>query len=465
MKIFMSALFLMAVANTVSAGETDVKSTDTLMPYNAAGKWGFVARDAARVEFALAPIYELAYPFRNGRAAVRQNKPWGFIDDKGTVVIPFQYDDVQSGIFRSGVAIVKKANRYGVIDRDGKELLPCTFKSIFLDEKEVRLIASIDNPADPADFSGLNGLYDLTGKLLMPHEYTHIYPQFKGGVTAVEIKGKHALASSTGQLLTPLQYQQILHSDITHFIAVKEKELGTDVYDEHGKLLFSAPYPYVGTLVDNRASYKDPATKLFGYLDSEGKIAIVAQFVLSGKFSEGLAIVQRKTGGDVEAIDTAGNSMGTVPNAFIRLDKFNNGHVWLADRTDKKVYLYNRRLEKVFPQGFYYAADFDANGLARAQAVAKLNGLINMKGEWVVQPEWTLIEASSVPGQYIVSKDREKGIVNATGQTLFKPQAVSISKWDEQFVKIARAGFFSGNDYHCLWRHDGVVFYNAKKPE
>ena len=458
-------MFLMHATMAAEGDAKPAAQADTLMPFNEAGKWGFVARDAKKVEFALPPAYELAYPFANGRAAVRQNNLWGFIDDKGALVVPCQYDDVQRGIFRAGVAVVKKAGQYGVIDRDGKEVLPTKFKTITLDDKEGRIVAAIPHPTDANDFNGLNGLYDLSGKNLLPHEYQYIYAWFKGGVTAVEKDGKHGLASSDGKLLTPLQYEQILHSDISHFIAVKDKGQTNDLYDEHGKLLFSAAYPYVGALVDNRAVFKDPVTKLNGYLDATGKIAMPAQFVLAGKFSEGLAIVQRKTGGPVEAIDADGKTVGTAANSFIRLDKFKNGHVWLADCTDKKVYLFNKKLEKEFAQGFYYATEFDENGLSRAQAEAKINGLINLKGEWVLQPEWSSIELSSVPGQYIVKKDKECGIVNAAGQVLFKPQAVSIEKWDAQFVKIAPPGFTRDNAYHCLWRSDGVFYYVAKKPE
>lgn len=438
---------------------------DALMPFNAGGKWGFLAGDSNGGNFALAPAYELAYPFREGRAAVRQNKLWGFIDEKGVSVVPFQYDEVIKGVFRGGVAVVKKTGMFGVIDRDGKEVLPLKFKSVTLDEKEGRLIAVLPNAADPNDFFGLHGLYDLSGKMLMPHEYKQIYPQFKGGVTVVDKNGLRGLASSSGQLLAAPQYEQMLHSDISHFIALKEKGQVADVYDEHGKLRFSARYPYVGALVDNRAVFKDPATKLNGYLDGAGKIALAAQFVMAGTFSEGLAVVQRKIGGAVEVIDADGKSVGSAPNAFIRLDKYKNGHVWLADRTDKKVYLYNKRVEKVFPQGFHYAADFDTNGLALAQEAAKQNGLINMKGEWVLKPEWTMIEASSVPGQYIVTKEREKGIVTVTGQVIFKPQAVNIEKWDEQFVKIAPPGFVTGGEYHCMFRGDGVYFYKEKLGE
>lgn len=437
-------------------------ASERWMPYNSGGLWGFMARDAKNVQFEIPPTYELAYPFRFGLAAVRQNKLWGFIDGKNAVVIPFQFEDVQGGMFKSGVGIVKKGGKFGVIDRTGKQILPFQFKTITLDEKVARLTVTIPDPADAGNFLGLSGLYDLQGNSLTPKEYSHIYPWFKNGVTVVQMDGKYGLMSSGGELMTPIQFEQMFHSDISHFIGAREHGQKYDLFDERGRHRFSVEYPYVGALNDNRAVFKENGTKLFGFLDENGEAVIPAQFVLAGNFSEGLAIVQRKTGGPVEAIDVHGRSMGTAPNSFIRLDKFKNGTVWLADRTDKKVYLYDKKLQKVIPQGFQFAADFDVNGLARAQAGPKQFGLIDKKGDWVVQPEWTNIQLSSIPRQYIVSRDKENGIVSSTGEVLFKPQAISIEKWDEDFVKIVPPGFMNGNEYHCFWRNDGVFYYSGK---
>jgi hypothetical protein len=436
------------------------------MAYNTNGKWGFVARDARRVEFILPATFEMAYPFRYGRAAVRKGTQWGFINDKGEVVIPYQYEDVQKGVFRNGVAVVKKGGKYGVIDIAGKEILPPKFDSIVLAEKEGRLLASIPNTADENDFFGLHGMYDLAGKQLLPHEYQDIYPRFKGGVTVVMKKEKSAIVAADGKLLTPLTYDRMLHSDISHYIGVKEKEKTTDLFDERGTRLFTAPFEYVSKLSDNRAVYKDPAAQnKYGYYDGTGKVAIPPQFFTAMSFSEDLAVTKRTVSGPVELIDTTGKTVATIPNVFTRLDEFRQGVIWLASNADKKIYLYDKKGAKVFPQGFDYAADYDENGLSRAQMPDKKYGLINKKGEWVIKPEWTAIEASSIPGQYIVTKDKDRGIVSATGEVLFAPQGIVIDGWDADFVRIRPPGFQVDGEYFCFWRKDGVYYYDQRKAE
>lgn len=62
--------------------------------------------------------YENAGSFRYGFAAVKIGEKWGFINTKGDVVIPPEYDTV-SGMTSDKYAIVKKGEKYGIIDETG----------------------------------------------------------------------------------------------------------------------------------------------------------------------------------------------------------------------------------------------------------------------------------------------------------------------------------------------------------
>ena len=52
------------------------------------------------------PQYEDAKSFNEGRAAVKQNGKWGYIDQTGTLVVPCEYDF--AGYFSGGVSVVAK---------------------------------------------------------------------------------------------------------------------------------------------------------------------------------------------------------------------------------------------------------------------------------------------------------------------------------------------------------------------
>jgi len=84
------------------------------------------ARGVLTYEDHIAPTYEDAQTFSEGLAAVKQNGKWGYIDQDGKTVIPFQYD--LACAFSEGYAVVGKYvgttnyDRYqlGFIDKNNK---------------------------------------------------------------------------------------------------------------------------------------------------------------------------------------------------------------------------------------------------------------------------------------------------------------------------------------------------------
>ena len=72
-------------------------------------------RGVLRYEEHIAPKYEEAQPFYEGLAAVKQNGKWGYIDETGKTVIPFQYDI--ACVFSEGYAVVGKSIRTETDDK------------------------------------------------------------------------------------------------------------------------------------------------------------------------------------------------------------------------------------------------------------------------------------------------------------------------------------------------------------
>ena len=62
--------------------------------------------------------------FSDGLSRVKQDGKYGFIDRKGTIIIPINliYDDVDD--FSNGLCRVKKDDRYGFINKIGKLIVP-----------------------------------------------------------------------------------------------------------------------------------------------------------------------------------------------------------------------------------------------------------------------------------------------------------------------------------------------------
>jgi hypothetical protein len=76
----------------------------------------------AEGEEAVAPQYDLAYPFSEGMAAVRLAGKYGYLDENGNEVVTPKYDFTWR--FIGGYAAVKLGEKYGFIDKTGKEVVP-----------------------------------------------------------------------------------------------------------------------------------------------------------------------------------------------------------------------------------------------------------------------------------------------------------------------------------------------------
>ncbi|MDO4728584.1 MAG: WG repeat-containing protein [Bacteroidota bacterium] len=77
-------------------------------------KFGFVNHQG-KIKIPL--IYDAAWDFSFGLAAVKQKDKWGFINEKGKVAIPFRYD--YADYFSEKIAPIKYNNQWYHIDKKG----------------------------------------------------------------------------------------------------------------------------------------------------------------------------------------------------------------------------------------------------------------------------------------------------------------------------------------------------------
>ena len=92
-------------------------------PVEVRGRWGYIDRRGA---LAIAPQFDAARPFSEGRAAVQTAAGWGFVDPAGRLAVAPAWDevsDVAGG--RARVAARTPAGlRYGFVDAEGAEVVP-----------------------------------------------------------------------------------------------------------------------------------------------------------------------------------------------------------------------------------------------------------------------------------------------------------------------------------------------------
>ena len=98
-----------------------IAASAQLTPFYSASNDKYGYRDASGKEV-VAPKYDLAYSYNEGRAAVRLAGKYGYLDESGNEVVAPKYDFTWH--FIGGFAAVKSGKLFGFIDKSGQEVIP-----------------------------------------------------------------------------------------------------------------------------------------------------------------------------------------------------------------------------------------------------------------------------------------------------------------------------------------------------
>ena len=156
----------------------------------------YVYVDSASSETWTDSVYDFAYPYASnyhkkwyangsmlvpGCALVMKFDDFGasdffYIEKDGTPVNQKTYDEIVQ--FSANMAFVQKADRHGIINSQGQEILPCKFQRIYFDTSLKLGIL----------FNGKSwGMFNITGKLITPIQYSNILSPFSSITVNVDI--------------------------------------------------------------------------------------------------------------------------------------------------------------------------------------------------------------------------------------------------------------------------------------
>lgn len=206
--------------------------------------------------------YDKAWGFREGRAAVRIDDKWGFVDTSGEMVIPLIYDDASSfsdglalvqlgeskiyirpdgtqafiiesdvsvGGFSEGRAAFRKGGSEGIIDKVGKVVLPPTYREIneFSDG-----LAAFESD------KGFWGYLDTEGRVVIPPTLMQVL-DFSDGFAAVKTKGKWGYIDKSGQFKIPARYVEEPGNFYKGLANVGNLDIGVVFIDKKGRVKFT----------------------------------------------------------------------------------------------------------------------------------------------------------------------------------------------------------------------------------
>ncbi len=188
------ALLLSACSSPDDGGadeQAQVSETAQLYPIKEVGKWGYMNRDG---HLAIAPKFDAAWPFSEGRAMVQSNGLLGYIDATGDFVVEPMYED--AWYFSNGLAPVRDDTQWSFIDRDGRTVVSGVFE-IRPDDSEGSGVVTVE--LDRVRVDGRYGFKNANGQVVIDPKYDQAW-YFVDGLARVQIDGLWGYIDRNGDM-------------------------------------------------------------------------------------------------------------------------------------------------------------------------------------------------------------------------------------------------------------------------
>jgi hypothetical protein len=297
------------------------------IPYRKGKLWGYVDSIKNRL---IAPQYERAdffWHYGSGPsylrfALVKKGGRWGVINDKGGVVLPFNYDSIYTVQLNASL-VMKKAGRYfryrlktrqvvpvslsekelaaelgPRIEKDRELFLPYekNIRIVQLDNRQYKVIRTVSHSAtnkvqvDSAVYEALElrtvpysdtllyirkpegwGIVSFAGKIRVQPEYDSLYPVNRQ-VFAVKKKGDWALLTIRSGERTAFQYEEIRQNGDGGYVIKRDGKWGLEYGGKLQLLTGKDPIGSFITMGDKLLKIMGPDEKLLGYAHFNGTV-------------------------------------------------------------------------------------------------------------------------------------------------------------------------------------------------
>ncbi|MGL4738059.1 MAG: WG repeat-containing protein [Cellulosilyticaceae bacterium] len=206
---------------------------------------------------------------------------YGYINPQGKWVIPPTYESAMA--FDEGFGIVQKDDLFGAVNGNGKIVIPLKYQS--LGQPKDGLVIFTDK-------EGM-GVLKTNGKVLTKKRYSYV-ADYQDDLALVMALGKegqsqYGYIDQKGKEVIKPQYSNAYGFEDAK--ALVSTEAGKyQLIDQSGKVITAIDYPVVYGYQDDRMIYSEQVGGLMGYLDSQGKVVIPAQFKTAEAFEDSVAV-------------------------------------------------------------------------------------------------------------------------------------------------------------------------------
>lgn len=377
-------------------------------------KYGFIDKGGNMI---IRPQFDKVCSFSDGLAKVAIDEKCGFIDRNGNMLFEpwldaeenfseFEYD---MDSFSCGLAKVSVDGKFGYIDRSGKLVIPAIYDGATAFDDGMAFVKKEEVP----------GFINITGEMIISNDLYEIYDYgFLDGLCCITIDGKYGCIDTTGKIaIPPISEAPLFFSEGMSAVKINGK---CGYIDMKGNICIKPAFDEASSFSEGLASVM-VGGKL-GYIDKWGNIVISARFDREfTSFQGGRAVVMKdcedliinKTG---EILFRYGNKLAIGYKGYPQ-DKLQpahaNGNIFLIKTfgevvvqlddyspVDSDVFSFKKNdrwglmdyggniiIQPVF-MGYF---DF-YEGLAKVETESGKQEYIDMKGQFVIEPQYWFSE-------------------------------------------------------------------------
>ncbi len=376
----------------------------------------------------IAPQFDDASAFSEGFASVCKNDSCFYINKEGQKVSNHYFEETES--YKNGVAIVKKDNQYYLINRSG-QYISKGYQDI--NESSDNLFVCKSN--------NVYGAINTKGEVVIPFTYAKL-GNFKNNF-AYYLSNKYGLVDIYNNALQA-QWDWISDVDTNSIVVVKQKnQFG--LMNIHEQIILPVEYDYIAP--NQNEIYLVVKNNLYGFYNSKEKCFVTSidydynpafptSYYTNGKYFK---LIQDD---EVALIDANGRSsinFGTYTNLF-----FAKCDIIRIQKNNKYGYV-DRKLKAVTPVEFEEAQDFK-NDLAIVSKKGT-SQLINIQGKSIFTIKDGDITDDLNGSLYRTSFNELMGLINGKGEVLLNTEYNSIDP-------------ITAYLFYCK-KSDGIFLYNS----
>lgn len=211
-----------------------------------------------------------------GRDVVTDGYKFGFMNKRGEVIIPIEFDDADD--FINGYARFRQGTRFGIIDSNGNIILKPTYANIGRFFEDLAVV----------DAGGRYGYINKEGAEVIKPQFEYAL-DFSEGLAAVRAEGKYGFINTKGEIAIKPQFEAV--RPFSEGLAAVRVNGKWGFIDTKGKFKMNCVFDDATLFGNNRCPVL--LKRKWGFIDNTGKLVIPAEFDAVGTFTDGIAEVMR----------------------------------------------------------------------------------------------------------------------------------------------------------------------------